>query len=267
MKRIYRLLITMTSIFLLVISIYLNNCLPSYASKYVSKKDAQIETATKNSFVFQNYLRDEIVNINSKDGVVTLSGTVSGEIQKYLAKQTVEEIGGVRRVEDYLKIKNENTGTTANHNFMLRENVKNVLLFHHNINTDDIKITDVIINDGIVTINGSVSNHAQKELIGEYIKDVEGVKNINNNIVVLKKDVSNVDSLRGKIDDASITAQVKAALLFHRSTSAIETKVKTIGGIVTVSGKAKNIAERDLVTKLVKDIKGVTSTKNHMTIE
>ena len=56
-------------------------------------------------------------------------------------------------------------------------------------------------------------------------------------------------------------------LLYHRSTSALNTKVETKHGVVTLHGKAKNEAEKDLVTKLVTDIKGVKSVKNKMTVE
>lgn len=69
------------------------------------------------------------------------------------------------------------------------------------------------------------------------------------------------------IDDASITGQVKMSLLFHRSTSAHNTKVETTAGVVTLYGKAKNAAERDLVNKLVNDINGVKSANSRMTIE
>jgi osmotically-inducible protein OsmY len=71
----------------------------------------------------------------------------------------------------------------------------------------------------------------------------------------------------GKIDDASITAQIKMTLLYHRSTSALNTKVETKLGMVTLYGKARNAAEKDLVTKLVNDINGVKSVNNRMTIE
>ena len=66
-----------------------------------------------------------------------------------------------------------------------------------------------------------------------------------------------------KIDDASITAQVKMALLTHRSTSAVKTSVSTKEGIVTLSGNAQNAAEKDLVTKLTSDIFGVNSIVNN----
>jgi osmotically-inducible protein OsmY len=70
-----------------------------------------------------------------------------------------------------------------------------------------------------------------------------------------------------KVDDASITAQVKMTLLSHRSTSSLNTKVKTKDGVVTLGGKAKNAAEKELATKVVNDVKGVKSVNNQMTIE
>jgi len=36
--------------------------------------------------------------------------------------------------------------------------------------------------------------------------------------------------------------------------------------VVTLSGEARNAAEKDLVSKLVKDIKGVNTVENEMTI-
>jgi len=46
----------------------------------------------------------------------------------------------------------------------------------------------------------------------------------------------------------------------------INTKVTTNDGIVTVSGQAKNAAEKSLVTKLVTDVNGVQSVVNNMTV-
>ncbi len=74
------------------------------------------------------------------------------------------------------------------------------------------------------------------------------------------------ETLGDKIDDASITAQVKVALLIHQSTSALSTKVSTTDGVVTIGGIAKNEAEKALVSKLTNDINGVTGVINTMTI-
>ena len=107
---------------------------------------------------------------------------------------------------------------------------------------------------------------AQKELTTEYAKDVDNVKSVNNNMTVAKLPVAAEATLGDKIDDASITAEVKSSLLSHRSTSALHTTVTTTDGVVTLSGIAKNDAEKSLVTKLATDINGVTSVINNMTI-
>jgi len=56
-------------------------------------------------------------------------------------------------------------------------------------------------------------------------------------------------------------------LLYHRSTSALNTKVETKGGVVTLFGKANNAAEVNLATKLVNDVNGVKSVNNRMVIK
>jgi osmotically-inducible protein OsmY len=69
------------------------------------------------------------------------------------------------------------------------------------------------------------------------------------------------------VDDASITAQVKMILLYHRSTSALNTSVTTNKGVVTLGGKATSATEKELATKLVNDVNGIKSVKNLMTVE
>jgi osmotically-inducible protein OsmY len=140
--------------------------------------------------------------------------------------------------------------------------VKTIFLFHKNVSA----MTEVSTKDGIVTLKGKANNEAQKDLTTEYAKDVEGVKGVNNEMtggkIAIKK-----RTVGEKIDDASITAQVKMTLLYHRSTSALKTSVKTKRGVVTLSGKAKSGAEMDLATRFANDVNGVKSVNNRMTIE
>jgi hyperosmotically inducible periplasmic protein len=74
-------------------------------------------------------------------------------------------------------------------------------------------------------------------------------------------------SLGDTIDDASITALVKTTLLNHRSTSGLKTRVETRDGVVSLSGKAGNDAEKSLAAKLTSDVKGVRSVTNNMTVD
>ena len=85
-------------------------------------------------------------------------------------------------------------------------------------------------------------------------------------MMAIGKTAKKKQTVGGKIDDASITAQVKMTLLYHRSTSALNTSVATKRGVVTLTGKAKNAAEKDLAAKFANDVHGVKSVNNQMTI-
>jgi osmotically-inducible protein OsmY len=126
-------------------------------------------------------------------------------------------------------------------------------------------MTEVNTTGGIVTLQGKADSQAQMDLTTEYAKDVEGVKGVNN-VMTIGKTAKKKQTVGGKIDDASITAQVKMTLLYHRSTSALDTSVTTKRGVVTLTGKAKNAAEKDLAAKFANDVNGVKSVNNRMTI-
>lgn len=223
--------------------------------------DDRIEAAAKKSHVFKTYLKDDAIKTDAKDGVVTLTGTVATASHKSLAEDTVENLPGVTRVDNQLRINGESPAEHSDG--WLSAKVKSTLLFHRNVSAS---ATDVFVKDGIVSLRGEASSLAQKDLTAEYASDVDGVKEVKNEMTIAKTPAKSPETLSEKIDDASITAQVKSSLLAHRSTSAVKTKVVTVDGVVKVTGVAKNAAEKSLVTKLANDIDGVISVTNDMTI-
>jgi osmotically-inducible protein OsmY len=231
------------------------------ASLQASTTDSRIESSAKKSYVFKTYLKDDSIKTDSKDGIVTLTGTVSEESHRTLAENTVESLPGVKSVDNQLKISGEQPAQHSDSWISMK--VKTALLFHRHVNGTG---TKVYVMDGIVTLQGVATSMAQKELTTEYAKDIDNVKEVKNEMTVAETPTAPDATVGDKIDDASITAQVKATLISHHSTSAIHTKVTTADGVVTLTGIAKNEAEKALVTKLVTDINGVTSVINNMTV-
>jgi len=180
-----------------------------------SDTDDRIESAAKKSHVFTTYLKNDSIKTESKNGMVTLTGTVSEASHKSLAENTVESLPGVRSVDNQLKIKGESPAEHSD--AWLGTKVKTTLLFHRNVRATK---TDVNVTDGVVTLSGEAANQAQKELTTEYAKDVEGVKEVMNEMTIAKAPAKPDETLGEKIDDASITAQVKSSFLSQRSTSA-----------------------------------------------
>jgi osmotically-inducible protein OsmY len=251
----------MKSTYSLALLVATGAMLVTSTSLRASETDDRIEASAKKSYVFKTHLKDDSIKTVSRNGDVTLTGTVADSSHKSLAQDTVESLPGVKSVDNQLKVKGESHAEHSDG--WVGTKVKTALLFHRNVRATK---TDVDVKDGIVTLSGEASSQAQRELTTEYAKDVEGVKEVKNEMTIAKTPDKPDQTIGEKIDDASITAQVKSSLVSHRSTSAVKTSVETTDGVVTVSGIAKNAAEKSLVTKLVNDINGVTRVINNMTI-
>lgn len=228
---------------------------------YASEMDNRIESTARQSYVFKTYLQGDDIKIESKDGAVIMTGIVADSVSKSLAQETVAGLPGVKSVDNRLVSKGESS--TANSDAWIRDKVKSTLLFHRSVNS---YTTSVSVKDGIVILQGEAQSEAQRDLTAEYARDVEGVKSVNNEMTVART-ANRTQTIGETIDDASITAQVKMTLLYHRSTSAMNTKVETNNGVVTLYGKAGSTAEKNLAGKYANDINGVKGIKNWINIE
>ena len=211
--------------------------------------------------MYKTYLKDDSIKTISNDGVVTLTGTVSEESHRALAQKTVESLPGVKSVDNQLVINGQQP--PENSDGWLSMKVKGALLFNRNVSAIN---TQVYVTDGVVTLKGQADSQAQKDLTGEYAKDIDGIKGLNNEMSIGQAVNKPEQPKENKIDDASITAQVKMAFLTHHSTSAFKTGVETSNGVVTLSGSTTSGAGKDMASKVAGDINGVTSVVNNMTI-
>lgn len=232
-------------------------------SHYVSSPeiDSRIITAFQNTYVYKTFLNADSVVAVAKDGLVTLTGTVSEESHKILAQKTVAHLPGVVQVDNQLVTEAEVAAENAD--LWIGRKVKLNLLFHFHVSASG---TTVEVKDRVVILRGEASSMAQKELTGEYAGDIEGVKMVKNEMTIAKVASPAEKTARMKMDDASIIAQVYGALMTHRSTSALKTSVEATNGEVTLTGIARNAAEKALATKIVTDIYGVKSVNNQMTV-
>ncbi|HEY4302718.1 MAG TPA: BON domain-containing protein [Candidatus Didemnitutus sp.] len=229
-----------------------------------STVDRRIDDAANSSYNLRTVL-DGKVMASTKDGVVTLSGSVQDRDQKRLAEDTVNNLPGVVSVDNDIKVESE---PKEHSDAWIALKIHSALLVHANVSAINTKVD---VTNGDVFLTGTADNEAQKELTEAYVKGIDGVHNVKNDITV-KEQVSeptsanNGRSVGEVVDDASITTQVKYALLSHHSTSALKTKVTTRDGTVMIAGEADSDAEKDLVTKLANSVRGVKSVENEMTV-
>lgn len=126
----------------------------------------------------------------------------------------------------------------------------------------------VVVKNGKATLTGNVEEDVNKDLAGQIALGVNGIKEIDNQIVVqadykpAKKDRDYGDV----IDDASITSAVKSRLLWSKYSNNSTTKVTTQLGKVVLSGTTHDAASKDFAGRLTMNTRGVMAVNNQLVI-
>lgn len=220
--------------------------------------DRKIEQAVASSYHYRTLLEDRVI-VKVLDGVATLTGTVHDKDDKALAADTVENVRGVKGVKNELTIVSTHAERTDP---WIAAKIRTQLLVKAGVSATT---TTIAVKEGVVTLGGTATTRLQRELTETYAGEIAGVKGIANTIVVNDVSVPG-ETTRDHIDDASITTQVKYALLRHHGTSALKTQVSTNAGRIVIAGGAGSAAEKALVTKLAHAVRGVKSVRNAMTV-
>lgn len=117
-------------------------------------------------------------------------------------------------------------------------------------------LVDVEAIDGIVTLDGMVSNILARDRAVELAGTVKGVRSIVNELQVSPVARS----------DSKIRQDVIKALALDPATESYEIDVAVKGGEVALSGTVQSWAEHKLAEKVTKGVKGVKAVENDLTI-
>jgi hyperosmotically inducible protein len=71
-------------------------------------------------------------------------------------------------------------------------------------------------------------------------------------------------STKEAMSDSAITSKIKAEMAKEKGVSATHIHVKTVDGVVTLTGTARNVDEADRAASIAHNTKGVTSVNNDL---
>jgi hypothetical protein len=77
---------------------------------------------------------------------------------------------------------------------------------------------------------------------------------------------SGLQAVGNAVDDAAITAKIKAKMALDDSVKALSVDVSTTGTTVTLSGTVRSQAERDRSVALARETNGVTRVVDHLVL-
>jgi osmotically-inducible protein OsmY len=152
--------------------------------------DASITMRIKTTYLFDGHLNPFRINVDTRDGVVTLHGTVPSDVHRDLAGEIARNADGVKDVDNRLRIApgNGDGPEEADKSFgdAVRDastsaSIKLSLAFERGVKASHIAVhTD----RGTVTLAGEVDSQAERQLAARIAHDTEGVKHVVNQIQV-----------------------------------------------------------------------------------
>jgi hyperosmotically inducible periplasmic protein len=116
---------------------------------------------------------------------------------------------------------------------------------------------------GEVQLNGFVDSADMKSSASRVAKSVNGVKKVSNNL-----DVSPGKRSAGEVvDDTTVTAKVKAALISDPAVAARDVNVQTREGVVQLSGFVNNSEAKSTAEELARSVENVKSVDNQIDVK
>jgi hyperosmotically inducible protein len=142
-------------------------------------------------------------------------------------------------------------------------------LFNRHLNNFNIQ-TDV--DRGVVLLTGTVRTDIDKDLAEEIARSLNGVKSINNHLVVkpsLKTSPRNegASSFAQKVDDATTTARVRARLVANENLAGLAINVGTRNSVVTLAVNVSSHEQKQLAELIARNTPEVQGVANDLRVQ
>ncbi|MEO8427180.1 MAG: BON domain-containing protein [Verrucomicrobiota bacterium] len=189
--------------------------------------DGGITTAVESDLLFNKGVSPASIEVNTSEGIVTLSGAVDNLLAKERSVKIAESIRGVRGVIDRIAVK-----PVSRPDQDIRKDILTALL--HDPATESYQV-GVSVNDLTATLTGSVGSWTESQLAARIAKGVKGLKEVRNDLVI---------NYAAKRTDPEMTADVNARLQWDVWLAGDPISVKVNQGKVALTGDVGSTLEK-----------------------
>jgi osmotically-inducible protein OsmY len=218
------------------------------------------ETTMKTDSELQRYVMDELawepsvdaaeIGVSVDSGIVMLSGTVRSYPEKWAAERAAERVKGVKAVTDEIVVRLP--GDFHRSDSDIARAAVNALEWNASVPRDRVQ---VLVQNGWITLDGSVEFHYQKAEAERAVRSLLGVNGVIDRI--------NVKPL---VSPADVKSQIVKALERAAEVDAKTIFVETRNGKVTLRGHVKSWVEREEAERAAWGAPGISVVTNTIEI-
>jgi len=190
------------------------------------------------------------IGVAAKDGVVTLSGSVTSYAQKKNAERATKRVSGVMAVAEDLAIRLP--GIAERGDTDIAQSVLSTLRFHVSVPCDKIQVT---VEGGWLTLDGDVEWQFQKVAAENAIKYTMGIKGITNRITV-----------KPRVNAADVKSKIQSAFTRHAQLDSNKIKVEATDSRVVLRGSVRSWQEREDAEVAAWSAPGVSKVDNEVVV-
>ncbi|MFW6219151.1 MAG: BON domain-containing protein [Bacteroidota bacterium] len=228
----------------------------------VTVEDSVLKRKITTELLFDPAIEKHEINVEARDGMVKLTGTVDSWQEKELAEEATEGLKGVKDIINNIDFV---SSTEDRSDEEIEAEITATL--ENDIRVDD-ALLDVKVKDGIVTLSGTVKSVAEKS---QALADawVNGVKDINSEELEVKYWPMD-ENIRKEAfvpkDDETIKKAIKDAFLFDPRINYFEPEIEVDKGIVTLSGNVNTLRAKKAAGDDARNITGVIKVINNISV-
>lgn len=214
------------------------------------KTDLEIQKDVMAELQWDPVLGSTQIGVSVKKGVVMLSGIVDSYYKKLLAEKAAKRVSGVNAVAEEITV--QIAGTSKRTDVDIAEAVLRALEWDSIVDENQVK---VLVENGVVTLEGEVEWHFQRELASKAIQRLVGVTRIINNLRVKTGiSVKNMEQALARAFHRSATVDSKAI------------KIEAVGDKIILRGTVRSLAESADAEKIAWSTPGVMHVENNLVI-
>lgn len=190
--------------------------------------DQGISDAVEDELLFDQAVPSNRIDVQVKEGVVRLTGTVNNILARERAARIAETVKGVRAVVNDIEVQPSLTRVDR----LIRQDVEEALFANPATESYEIGIG---VDEGVVTLSGTLESWREKQLAETIAKGVRGVVAVRNNIQVIFPETR---------ADNEIQAEIGQALRWNILVDDGLIDVRVREGRVVLSGTVGSAAEK-----------------------
>jgi hyperosmotically inducible periplasmic protein len=237
--------------------------------------DAGITAQVKAAFALSKRISAYAIGVDTKDGVVTLSGQAPSDIDRELAGNVARDTTGVKQVDNQIRVEpglkpsdaslRESARVT---DLEIHANLRERLAASEYLSGNEINVS---VKDRVVTLAGRTQSLRQKTGIEQLARSLPNVADVVSQLTVANNGVAQAETSgvsERESKDKELANQVLFALFNERDnfTKIGAIKVESRNGAVTLLGPVSSRAERALAERVARGVKGVSSVSNRLTV-